>query len=44
MMTNYIDDEENLRKQMEKDIKCMEHFSEKTMKSPNAVFYRPKST
>jgi hypothetical protein len=29
---------------MEKDIKCTMKFSEKTIISPNAVFYRPKST
>jgi hypothetical protein len=29
---------------MEKDIKCIEKFSEKTIISPNAIFYRPKST
>lgn len=34
-------DEEFLRKNMEKDIKCIEKFSEKTIISPNAFFYKP---
>lgn len=38
-----IEEEEELREQMETDIKCIETFSEKTIVSPNAVFYRPKS-
>jgi hypothetical protein len=38
------EEEESLRYLMEKDIKCIEKFSEKTIISPNAVFYRPKST
>jgi len=29
---------------MERDLKCLMKFSEKTLISPNAVVYRPKST
>lgn len=39
-----LEEEEDLRKQMEKDIKCVESFSETTLKSVNAMFFRPKST
>ena len=43
-MTNQNDeDEEKLRKEMEKDIKCVEKFSESTLISVNANLYRPKS-
>lgn len=38
------EDIETFRKQMEKDIKCTERFSEDTLTSPNFVYYRPKST
>ena len=38
-----LDDEEFFRRNMEKDIKCIEKFSEKTIVSPNALFYKPKS-
>jgi len=41
---NILEEEELLMKQMERDIKCNEKFSEKTLISPNAVIYRPKST
>ena len=43
-MTNDFIDDEEVRQSMEKDIKCIEKFSEKTIISPNALFYRPKST
>ena len=31
-------------KQLDRDIKCLETFSESTLISANAVVYRPKST
>lgn len=39
-----IDNEEEIMRQMmEKDIKCTEKFSEMTIFSVNALFYKPKS-
>ncbi|CDW83292.1 UNKNOWN [Stylonychia lemnae] len=40
----YLEEEKTLQKQMERDIKCLHKFSEKTFISPNADVYRPKST
>eukprot|EP00347_Sterkiella_histriomuscorum_P019730 403340512 len=40
----FLQEEQQIMRQMEKDLKCNLKFGEKSLVSPNAVIYRPKST